>query len=401
MLGFIISPELANDIHESMSNHHILFEKSGVFDPDDFIQHCQAAANLTLDVFIIDLDSSSDDAVVKGIRRFRLKNNARILLIAPGRVPGDPTISQLVNLGVWDIIAPELPTDEDEDENYKARSILIAELIQKQLAMKYVYGNAARWDVAYETEQKEQKSYDIKEKVIYQENVIFQDRIVGTVVIGVGGVGRRTGTTHSTIQLSLFLQKQGYKVACVELLDSSIHFPAFYTLHPEAGTNKSFSIKGIDFYPNADLDKYIHVISSQYEYVIVDFGHIFINSKNTMIPYANEFLRSHMQIITATPALWDVSNILNTIDTLRQIPFSRDLYFIVNLTDDRTFKEFSKMFSKNEKASLRLSFSQTSFTPDPFQLSENNQIVLQKLLSPLMPNREKRRFLFRPFKQQL
>lgn len=390
MLGYIVSHENVREIQDAL-DEHIIFERVGEFTADEFINHCQAAASITLDVLIVDINCTSDDVIIKGIQHFRMKSNARIILIAPGREPGDPTISRLVGLGVWDIVAPALATDDSEEDK------IITESLKMQLKMSYSYGNAARWDVS-EVLDKQPKYTDRKKSIEIpsprsKEKIIYQDRIVGTVIIAVGSTGKRTGCTHSAIQIANFLNDSGYKTACVEFLEED-QKSCFSALN----SHDFFEFKGINFYtikPSMN-DKYFQVLSAGYQYVVLDVSQIFHqeNQIYSLSPFSNEFFRADLQIITATPAIWDIDDFLFTLDAFYHYKIDREFMFLINLADDEGFKEYSSMLSKYQKKQLKITFFKNVFSTDPFTLNVDQKKIYRSMLDSVLPREKRKKFLF-------
>lgn len=395
MFGYIVKPDLLQDVEESFPNEHTLFERVGEFTAEEFISHCQAAAPLTLNTFVIDADCSNEEAIIKGIRRFRMNNNARIIMLAPGREPGDRMISQLVGIGVWDIVAPSAPI---EDEN-----LYLTPYINQQLEMKYSYGNASRWHNIYEDETPSIPEQKVKKKEKQTQTiseVIYKDRIVGSVTIAIGSTGPRTGCTHTAIQSALFLKEQGFEVACVELIDPNVGRDAFHTFKTNDGSLKQtggFSAYGIDFFPQANIEAYLQIISAQYQYVVIDVGRIVQHKTEdyNLSIFGNEFVRADVQMITATPAIWDVQNIVLTLDAFYKWKWDLSWNVIVNLADDKAFKEIEHMFSKKEKEKLRLRFHQNQFQTDPFHITKSHRETFEVLFESVIPeSRKKRKLLF-------
>src|SRR5690606_12256704 len=97
----------------------------------------------------------------------------------------------------------------------------------------------------------------------------MKDRIYGTEAIAAGGTGRRTGNTHTTLELATFLKKEGFTCAILELLHSTGSPGALHTLETQNKThlNLGFAMDGIDVFPTTSMDVYIQILSSGYQYV--------------------------------------------------------------------------------------------------------------------------------------
>lgn len=397
MYGIIASPDYLNDIRAVLQGKQVIYEKSGFFKPEEFQQHCTAAAGVSIDVLIVDMTCcSSDSDIVKGIRKYRVARSSRVILIAPGREPGDPAISALVGDGVYDIVAPSLP-QEDEDEDYEP--VDIQPYLLKQLSMNYHMGNAARWrnldDDPITNPAPIAKSGKDKSEAIVQEQIIFRDRIVGTVIIGVASAGRKSGCTHTAIQISSFLSREGLSVACIELMEQDRHRPVFSTFKSDEPSHLQpggFRIGGIDFFPYDQVENIIEILHAGYKYIVLDFGQLINEDVGEAKPsaYSQEFLRSDFSIITAGSSLWDYKDALQLIDTMQEWKWRKQLNVLINFTDAPLFKEISEALTTKEKQTLQLQFAPAPYQPDPFKVTEQSIGSYRQILSSIIPGQEKK-----------
>lgn len=168
MLGIIASPVYAQAIQSATDEEPILFERVGEFRTDEFLEFCKGASQISLHYLIVDVDCTTNEALIRGVRIFRLRSNARIIVLASGRKPGDPVISTLVNLGVWDILTPEV----DREREVEAE---VSEAIQRQMKLIYNYGNASRW-------------HYLNDDSIFREEKQTKDRRSGMKILAIAGV---------------------------------------------------------------------------------------------------------------------------------------------------------------------------------------------------------------------
>lgn len=423
LYGIIASKNYISDLKEVIGSSEVWFERVGDFSDENFLIHTQAAMNANLQVLFIDLTCASDSSIIRGVNQYRMKRDSRIIIIAPNRQPGDETIASLISLQVLDFISFDV--DEDEEE-YERESISL--LIKAQLNKKPTYGNVARWNLQYEqptgkskASEKPSKNDDVKipknpldstlmehlesmlenePQVSRQKEIIFTERIVGSVLIALGGVGRRTGTSHSAMRLSRYLSSLSYSVACVELLDNELNKPVFFTYNTEAPTKRSaefgFHYEGIDFFTDVTMQEYIEIHAAGYQYLVVDMGQIVTRSENRNIlgQYAQEFFRADLALITTTAAVWDFGNLVSYLDGLWENGWKKPMNILVNLCDDNSFKNLSTVFKKNEKKLLQIDFVQSSFQVNPFELTEDMSESYQRLLSEFLPKEKKKKKMF-------
>lgn len=427
MIGIIATQKTIENLRRALSSHQhqVIFERAGVFEGDSFYRQCHAATMIHLDVLIIEMAVTDDISLIRGIRQYRYSKNSRIILLAAGREPGDLTVATIVGLGVWDIIAPALPPEDDDEEELV---VDYGPLVLRQIAKPANYADAARWHAFIDEEhepaapKKEEKSEktkntaaqqlpDIEEVIdfnimqqITQPNRLVTEKIIGTVVIAVAGSGRRTGTTHNAIQISKFLVNLGHKTACIELLDpragNQFSFMFLRTekqskLHPDG-----FELHGIDFFPKTTAEMYLQILSAGYQYVVLDLGSIVRITEDNLQPYdySREFIRADAQILTAGAAEWDFINVLNAIDAFHLWKWKKHWNILINFSDSNAFQKINQYLNNKEKDLLQISFLKNSFSPDPFQINDEVDRLYRGLLRELLPvhqREKKRRSIFR------
>ncbi|MFS0841351.1 hypothetical protein [Paenibacillus sp. 1P03SA] len=325
MYGYIASREYSEDIKEALDGNSVFFHEVGEFTQDSFRAQCQAAAHANVQTLIIDLGCTDEGSIIKGIQQFRILRDSRIIVIAPGRMPGDSTISALIRLQVLDVIAPEVDTEIEED--YIRPSI--APLIKQQIGIKPAYGNVMRWDVVTgEIAERKQKSQEKKEKqkkepsVKYiqsepdpellehfetlhlesqpaKEKLLLMETIIGSILVALIGAEHAVGTTHTTLLLANYLTRKGYSVAVIEASDKKDFAALEYAYEGRKGFTSSermFEMRGADYYKaglRIDLSEF-----KAYDYILLDLG----NYQET--EYFEEFKRAHVQIVVGHGSEW-------------------------------------------------------------------------------------------------
>lgn len=260
------------------SNEDIVYKS--VVEKNDLWTELEKLNRIDIDILMIDLEIALDyKNALQAIKNYRmLKDLTRIIIICKNRNYGDRTISELVKLGIYDIII----------DNEK-----ICENLIKVIKEKTSYAKAQKWSV---------EDNFVKERKISTENFI------GSVTVGVGGILNGCGTTHITLALAEFLSKKG-KTAIVELNNpnSSIFelkkVYKTYSIENIQGdiynNNIGFNMAGIDFYKETDI---IEVIKRQYNYIIFDCGTVNNNE--------NEIYRCNVKILNVKSHIWENSKLL-------------------------------------------------------------------------------------------
>jgi hypothetical protein len=148
------------------------------------------------------------------------------------------------------------------------------------------------------------------ENIPVKEKIIIKEKIVGSIFIGIVGVERNTGATHLSILLSNMLASKGHKVALIETNNSGDLFSIEYAYEGGKGYHSDsikFSIKGIDHYKNITKNKLSELIYD-YDFIILDIG------KLESSDFFEEFMRSHIKLLTCHPSEWKRKKLFDFLD---------------------------------------------------------------------------------------
>lgn len=418
LYGIISSHEYIDDIRQAVQGGSIWFEESGEFSADTFVIHCQSAANANVQTLIIDMSCVDDASIIRGVRQFRLLRDSRVIIIAPGRIPGDSTITTLIGLQVLDVVAPIVDEDIEEDERPS-----ITPLLKSQLASKPSYGNVVRWDVKTDeaarlkelenlTKNLSKEKDKGKDKVSrgpdqslldhihsldiepppprIKEKVIYKDRVIGTMIIAVGGADRRTGSTLTAIKLAQMLANSGFKTACMERNDPDFS-PATFHLYADGESkymNNGFSFNGADLFLEQGNERWLDEAYSNYEYIVLDMGQLLNHHRPSV--YFNEFLRSNLHIVTTCAMDWDFDRFTQLIAYLQKEGVTKKLNVLVNLSDDRRYEQFQSTFSKKEIEYFQLAFFQNGFSLDLDKIDDQTKSIFKRMLGSVLSGMKKK-----------
>lgn len=428
LYGIIASREYTPDIKEVIADEQIWFERAGDFNDENFMIHSQAAMNANVQVLFVDMTCANDSAIIRGIKQFRMKRDSRIIMIAPNREPGDPTVNDLISLQVLDFISF---TVDEQDEEYERESISF--LIRQQLKKKSSYGNVARWNVRTESAIERNQAAPEKPRpekvkneqprgttevndpalmahlesmleheqpVTREREVIITERIVGSVLIAVGGVGRRSGATHNTLQIAHFLKGLSDSVACVELVDAEASPPVFRKLKLDqdkaSEVTGGFHQDGVDYYPEASMKVYLQVLSANYDYVVVDLGSLYLKVKNKYMPtlFYEEFFRAGCSVLTCGSAIWEFEDLVVSLDRLYEKGWNRHLSIMVNFSDRESYEKTCNAFTKKEKRTMQVDFIQSYFQPDPFVIETESRKNFEHMFKDMLPTETQKKRIF-------
>lgn len=215
-----------------------------------FLKYVKEKQNVftTLDYMILDISGceDTDEELLEAMDILKIVNDSmRIIILAANRYAGDIFLTKCFQMGIYDLIS----TDD---------FLVIKQELVYSLTVGKKYGDSLQ----YKEEHPEEKTI-IKEEI---------KQTVNKVMLAVAGASRRIGVTHNCIILANFLRKKGYMVAVVEL-NGYPHYKKIQSFYDEKILDgQYFSMKGIDYYPEADLNKLSSVLGKTYNFIIVDFG---------------------------------------------------------------------------------------------------------------------------------
>lgn len=370
----IITTENKEECILNAVNEEPAFIEAGPFDSIGIRSLFRKLQRSPGDILIIDLDSGLGEDIVTGVRDFRIKRpETRIIIIGAGREPGDKTIAQLISLGVYDLIILE----KTETDDYSKLTELLTDKLKSPPG---VYADVARWHVIESINNSENKE------------VVFRDKLVGTVYITAGAASPGMGATTTAISLAAFLTKIKFKVAVIELIDNEFRsiksfefLKEFYKTKP--GYNKnSFTLAGIDFYSGNLKD--ILSAGKKYDYVIIDAGplkiHTNVGPKES--PFLEEMGRADVSILTSGNSIFRLRK-----DLTYFFDLMKDWKIVFLPGYDQDVEEFKEEFLGKKE------FLNIPEIYNPFNLSDEAKNFFKALLKEVLPQEvkeNKKRFFF-------
>jgi len=208
----------------------------------------------TVEKLIIDLNvvKNMDEEIIEILDSFRVTYpDTRIIILASGRRTGDPLLTRIFRMGIYNIIITED----------------FAEILE-ELKLCLTEGKKYKDSKAFNVEKAD--SSPIVKKTLKRD--------VQKVFIAVAGAQSHIGVTHNAIVLANWLKKQNFYVALVECnsnateLESSDYYKIKETYEESIYDNQYFQIGGVDFYPFVKSTEIAKVISKPYNFIIGDFG---------------------------------------------------------------------------------------------------------------------------------
>lgn len=326
-----------------------------------------------LDLLIIDLDMPGQ--MEEELHQYRVqRSSTRIILLAPGREPGDPSVARLVALGVYDIVS--------ESDG------LITELMNL-IRTPAGYAQAARWSQIGQSYQKFTKKQQ-QQQVSTQKEVLVQRRPLGLTTIAVAGAGSGAGTSHICLAIAAHLARYNQKVILAEW-PSSVQTSQYYPYLAYVGAKDEIRfIQGIDIHVahihgftvfcDARLFRGIEYIfpfvaQGRYEYVILDLGDLSTEK-------LTEMDRAGLSILVVDGAPYRLEHFKPIADKDDFTIFSPNLpnwRIALNLANDSQMEWFTKNFGKGLGEIV-----QVPYFSDP--TSDECGETIQRLIDPVMPS---------------
>lgn len=383
MYGIISNPNNYEDIKKVIDDQ-ILFKKIGILGYDEVLNTLQKAEAVSLNVLIIDMaaiERYAELALVKALDKYRIRHEeTRIIILAPGRVPGDETMGKLAFLGIGDIVAPKIPEPE-EDENEDDLYIDLGFYLQRQLNKTIGYSDIRRWRILADLEEPAREEVaagaakeKVKKEIIEKTIVEIQEKILSTITIAVAGTEKGVGCSHTSISIAFYLARYGYCTALIEMKDEGI----FLSIEDEykdikQGQLNSFRLDGVDFY-KYNTSELLDILQQDYKYVVMDFGANFIDNE-----YFSEMQRANAKIIVSGVKDWQIEPLQKVIQETKII---RNCLFYATFSDIELFKVFQERMKgfKTYKA---------PFCPDPFKDYPELHEVYSNMLQGVLPSNAK------------
>ena len=350
-----------SELQKVVGEDNIVFEQYGVLSSDDVeVLIKKIAHGVVCSALIVDIDICEDGmhlARVLGDYR-AIKDKTRVVVLAEGREPGDRVCSELVSNNIFDIISFNA-----KDEAYDL-SCCLSDVLSGDCA---TWKDARKWKTAYEDNIKQTK-----------KEIIYSDRIVGTIVIAVGGTDRGVGCTHIAISIGSYLMSKGHKVALLDMSEKA----ALHSIGDLKGA-KILDDGVVDYdgahYFNKSF-KLNNVLGLDYKYVILDLGRLkYQNEKGSYDSYLylEEMYRSDISLLVCGAAVWQLPSFDKYKD---EIGGNWNIAYNFSGTEGERIDNVSYTFP---------------VIPDPFELKDNIREFMSGILAPVLPKEKKaKKWLF-------
>jgi len=214
------------------------------------------------------------------------------------------------------------------------------------------------------------------------------EQYLGKVVIGVVGIEHGVGTTHLAILLAHYYHKWLHrKTIFIEWGQNEVGFlnkdlddehileghlrnkklPKHNSYEKGIGDKdisyKAFHMKGIDWYTYVHQRDISSIMGTEYECAIIDFGTQYNKA-------FDELLRCNYKIIVGHHALWKQYHLRNFIERIKEY-YNHNWLCILPYMEEKELQNLNK--------SIPIRCYTFPFEPNPFHLSSNSLLALEKL----------------------
>ena len=362
MVVVISGPEFWGSIDEALSKMNKEVEYKKIDRDIDIMGEVERLSSMAFNFLILDMSCLEDyRRVPQAVRKLMLNNeNLRVIVIVPQKFSGSEVISNLISMGIYDIIGQR----ENEEKN-------ITPILIEHFENPSTYAKAIKWDEGFARKKELEKEFidtGRKSGGDLQAKTIEKDKIVGTVVIAVVGTMSRIGTTHTAISIAKYLMDNRHGVALVELHDS-LAFERIKNYYENVVEKKGmFSLGGMDFYPFDPSRAVSDLLLEDYSYIILDMG---VYEKCNIA----EFRRAHERIVVSGVKDWELDELEELIESENK-NFKNRYYF--------TFAS-NEMFELVKSSMDSLPCFQAPYNPQPFDDSEECAKVFSSMLRNVLP----------------
>uniref|UniRef100_UPI000B044722 hypothetical protein n=1 Tax=Bacillus sp. FJAT-28004 TaxID=1679165 RepID=UPI000B044722 len=195
------------------------------------------------------------------------------------------------------------------------------------------------------------------------------------------------GTSTAALQMARLLSDLGFKVVCIEINDpeASPSIFRFMDFNESKHYPGGYHIDGIDLFSN-DKDIAVDRIISEYEYAVLDLGHLI--NKPQLHPNIEFFSRAQVQMITSGSSDWDFDRLTSAISAFQIHNITKKLNVLFNFISDQRFSELKKTFTKEEKESFNLNFFHFPYKPNQIEIDAEMKDVLSTVIAEYIPSKK-------------
>lgn len=288
-----------------------------------------------------------------------------ILLFQPSMTQAETQL--LIELATFfseKILLLVIPEDFNPDIDFSLPNILILQLPRKQPQSLTQTINQVSQLIKVNNSSIHISHQPTKKNTLKVNKKNSQIKLKGT--IGVTGVTKGVGTTHSCILLATQLAKN-HKVALVEYNDNPV-YPALFPKQKEK--NKGFikgAISRVHYYSGINLVDFYNTFKEDYEVVIIDFG------EYDLIYERDYFYSADKKVMIASGIDWNLESLEKFYKQIQTVDTRQQWYFGIPLLKKKYLKDVAGIIDNPIFA--------IPYQMNPFKESEDMKELISKMFS--------------------
>lgn len=249
MIAYFTGNTFSQVINEIIGETEQLIFSAEVSDELDFLKIIKQDITKyeSIDTFILDESAfkNTEEEILTALEMMRtMYDKMKIIILAPYRETGDDFLTKCFNMGILNLI-----NTSDFLE------------IRNELKICINTGKTYREAAKYKVQK--------TEKVVVRHEL---KKTVNKRLVGMAGTESNIGVTHNAIVLGNFFRKKGFMVAIVEMNESNAFNQICLDFEEKKFDNTYFTLNGVDFYPECNVEKLVSVMEHSYNFIILDFG---------------------------------------------------------------------------------------------------------------------------------
>lgn len=210
----------------------------------------------------------------------------------------------------------------------------------------------------------------MKQPILCRNNQRKKESL-GKLVIGVAGLTKGVGTTHTSLLFAKYccrwLRKDTIYMECnqdeIKYIQEKHPFnrdwEERFTGEELVKEDSYFLYHGIRMFPNIHEKQMGSILGEEYECAIIDFGYLTPRC-------LKEYERCHIKIIVSSSAPWKIH-------LLKEIPIYDNSFLCIPFLSSKELRQFNK--------TLSIPVYSIPHVPNPFKLSAEITVPLQKILN--------------------
>lgn len=210
--------------------------------------------------------------------------------------------------------------------------------------------------------------YDSEEELMsYLLSRVKRSKSKGKRIIGIGGMQKGLGMTHTALMISTHLADiKREKTAYVELSQKNQIITLKDTFAWSQRSETSLTHRNLTLYYNAGLPMLLQILQEDYQNLVLDFG------TEALEQYKEELFHCDLKLMLLSNAIWKKQEVKNFLSRVSNIYGAKDWDFLFPCISMEDKRELTKLFGIHTDV--------IPYLENPFQISTSCVKVLDHIL---------------------